>query len=132
MDDAALADIAQIFRGHSQKLRVLRQELAGRRLKQGETARQAEAQPGEDEERPSVADKRLQKSTRFWLHLHARRGAGVIGTWNDSQATVVTEMPPVLSPKTIAPATDSKAAADLGGGTAVARCASIAKNAKQE
>ena len=39
VNDAALIDAAQILGRHLQEIRIVRQEMTGRRLKQGETAR---------------------------------------------------------------------------------------------
>ena len=62
MHDPALIDAAQLVGIHLQKVRVVRQEVAGHGLKQGEAAGQHETKPRQRDQRAAVADQSLKKS----------------------------------------------------------------------
>jgi hypothetical protein len=62
MQNPAAVQGAELARGHTEVDRVVRQEMAGRRLKNCEGPEPDEKDSREDEQRPAIVNKRLQKA----------------------------------------------------------------------
>ena len=68
MNDPAFIDTAKVLRRHLKEFGIVRQRMTGRGLKQRKCAREAQAEPGQGNQRPTIIDQHLQKSSRFSGH----------------------------------------------------------------